>query len=290
MPFELRWIVSSAASSLHAVNLLCAGRPLVDQKLAAELAAPAEALSAELAAARLDATTWFAHAIPLSVQYPTPERWAEVVLAKIAHGQRSEPSLCARFAARLAELERATERAHPGTVDELELRSKPLAEQWEARGAGLLLQVGRTTDPQLIVSAADAILVLPASGGGGAAHPLYNSVRIEAVLANPIPHLPEVARLAWLIAQLNLDLPKWSEQLPGTRLAPIGPLSLVAPVLAAAEEVELARFNTATLGLALRVWAGSDIDPSILERWWQTYRESSMDWAVALGALDRMLP
>src|SRR4051812_40808083 len=153
MPFDLRWIASSAASSLHTANLLCAGRPIVAKKLAAELAAPAEALGAQIAAAGLDTATWFAHAIPLSVQYPTPERWAEVVSAKIAHGQHVDHALAARLARHLAELERAIERAHPGTVDELELRAKPLAEQWEARGAGLLLQMGRLTDPELIVSA-----------------------------------------------------------------------------------------------------------------------------------------
>jgi hypothetical protein len=73
-------------------------------------------------------------------------------------------------------------------------------------------------------------------------------------------------------------------------MATLGPLSLVPPVLAAAEEVELARLNTETLGLALRAWAASDVDPAALEGWWQTYRESSMSWPVALGALDRMLP
>lgn len=290
MPCELRWIASSAASALDGAARLCAGLPLVDRRFADALAAPAQALAAQITSAGHDLGTWFEHAIPLAAQYSVPARWAEVVLAKVAGGQRSDSALSAGWARRLGELERATEEAHPGVVEELELRSKPLIEQWEARGAGLLAQLALSTDVDMLVSNADAILVLPVSGGGGAAHPLYNSVRIQAVLANPMQQLPEVARLGWLIGQLNLDLPKWSEQLPRTRMAKIGPLSLVPPVLAAAEEVELARYNSETLGLALRAWTGSDVEPATLERWWQTYRESSMSWPVALGALDRMVP
>ena len=48
----------------------------------------------------------------------------------------------------------------------------------------------------------DVLLIHPALGGAGEAHLAYNSVRIEAVLANPNADLPEVVRLAWLIAQV----------------------------------------------------------------------------------------
>ena len=65
--------------------------------------------------------------------------------------------------------------------------------------------IGRLTERELVVERADVILVHPVLGGGGWAYPPYNAVCFEAVLANPIAELPEVVRLGWLLAQLNLD-------------------------------------------------------------------------------------
>src|SRR5690606_23019649 len=98
-------------------------------------------------------------------------------------------------------------------LEELELRSAPLREQWEARGGGLLATLARLTTAGLVPEMADVILVHPVLGGGGAAHWQYNSVQFEAVLANPLAELPEVLRLGWLLAQLNFDLPLYEDHL-----------------------------------------------------------------------------
>ncbi len=145
------------------------------------------------------------------------------------------------------------------------------------------------TEQDLVVSEADVILVQPALGGAGAAHWLYNSVRIEAVLANPIAELPEVVRLGWLLAQLHLDLPKFQGNLRLDRLLEIGPLAMIPPMLAAAQEVELARMDEPTLALALTAWNAAPIEPGKLLEWWDTYQSTNPPWTVALGALERML-
>src|SRR5439155_20152019 len=97
-------------------------------------------------------------------------------------------------------------------------------------------------------------LVNPALGGGGEAHLAYNSLRIEAVLANPNAELPEVVRLAWLIAQLQLDLPKYSDTIHADRLPQIARYAMLPPTLLAAEAVELMRFTPELIGQAISVW------------------------------------
>jgi hypothetical protein len=149
------------------------------------------------------------------------------------------------------------------------------------------------TSAELFVDRADVILVEPLQGGGGAAHPPYNSVRIEAMLANADDHLAEVLRLAWLLAQLQLELPAYSEHLSFHRRAEICRLSMLPAVLVAGEQVELTRFNAETLALAIeswRVWkdrAAAEVAATLMT-WWQIYTDSRPPWPVALGALDRM--
>jgi hypothetical protein len=288
MPIELRWIVSTVGSALHEAAVLFAGKPLVDPQASAALAPEVAALCADLAVLGLDPRSFFEHAIPLSVRFDTPSRLAEAIIAK-CYGPRPTTGAQERLARRLTVLETTFHADRPGALEELELRAGPLGEQWEARGPGLMATVARLTEADLIVSQADVILVQPATGGGGAAHMLYNSVHIEAVLANPIDALPEVARLGWLLLQLNLDLPKYADPLRRNHLTQVGPLAMIPPLLAAAQEVELARFDDATLAAALAAWDVAAIEPAVLVQWWQTYQESSPSWTVALAALDRML-
>jgi hypothetical protein len=135
-------------------------------------------------------------------------------------------------------------------------------------------------------------LVHPALGGGGEAHLAYNSVRIEAVLANPVAELPEVVRLAWLIGQLHLDLPAYGETIHADRLPHIARFAMLPPALSAAEAVELGRFSVDSVRLALAAWRLSvpaDVDgAALLYEWWQTYRQTRPPWPVAMAALDQM--
>ena len=180
----------------------------------------------------------------------------------------------------------------PNLPEELELRSRPLREQWEARGPGMLRSIGCRTEEELIVEECEVSAVYPALGGGGGAHLAYNSVRIEAVLANPVAELPEVVRLGWLIAQLQLDLPGYGEEIHPERLPHIAAYAMLPAVLAAAEEVELVRNSSQLVGPAIAAWklpSPPDIDAaSLVEQWWQTYQEARPPWRVALAALDQL--
>jgi hypothetical protein len=215
---------------------------------------------------------------------------AEVVLSKVGRDSAAT-ARAGEFAGLFADLKRAQSTSQPKLLDELELRAGPLREQWEGRGPGLLAGIGRLTEPGILVEQADALVVYPVAGGGGTAHLAQNAVSIEAVLANPWPQLPEVARLAWLIAQLNLDLPRYTETLRDVRR--VAALAAIPPTLAAANEVELAQDDPATLRLALRAWRPGGSDESAvadcLESWWKTWFNQRTKWPVALAALEQML-
>jgi hypothetical protein len=288
MAIELRWLASTAASGLHAAAAMLEGATLADPKLSAALAEQVRGLRGDLQELAAEPDLVFEHLIPLSARFDSPMQLAEVTVAKL-FGWQKPPAAAAILARRLVALNTAFQAAFPRALAELELRAAPLGGQWEARGPGLIATVARLTEADLVVNSADVILVQPALGGAGAAHWLYNSVRIEAVLANPIAELPEVVRLGWLLAQLNLDLPKFQGNLPRDRLAQLGPLAMLPPVLAAAEEVELTRNNIETLTVALSAWQAPAVDPNKLAQWWETYQTARPAWTVALGALDRML-
>ncbi len=289
MTTELSWILSPRASALHTAAAMLDGARLVDHRLSAALESEVRILGDELATLGINPPQFFGHLIPASVRFDVPRKSVEATLTKLFGSAARDDELAERLARRLGKLQAAFDQAVPRASEELELRSVPLREQWESRGGGLLAAVARVTEADLIVEEAEVILALPVQGGGGAAHWPYNAARIEAVLANPIAELPEVARLGWLVAQLNLDLPRFQGELRRERLAEIGPLAMMPAVLTAAREVELADYSPLTLGLAIRAWGSAIVEPSKLIGWWDAYRSSEAPWTVALGALDRIL-
>ena len=210
---NLIWATSVSAGALHAARALLTGRPLVDRPLAAALQAPAEALAAAVAASGCPAEAVWQHLLPLAA---TAARcWPPRIVGRRAIGHelaarvlgqiepQSSPPAIDRLGVALARLEAAFVAAQPRVADELPLRREPLRGQWEARGPGLLFGVRRLTSVDWLVPSATIILLPPVLGGAGQAHPPYNVVTFEAVLANPIAQLPEVLRLGWLLAQLN---------------------------------------------------------------------------------------
>jgi hypothetical protein len=142
-----------------------------------------------------------------------------------------------------------------------------------------------------VVESARVCLVLPAAGGHGVVHAPTNTVRLEALLANPHPRLPEVVRLGWLLGQLQADLPPLVEHVPAGRAESLMMLAMVPATLAAAEDVELASCDAATIGDSLKCWhvPHDSTTAEVLLRWWQTYSSSQAEWRVALAALGQML-
>jgi hypothetical protein len=290
---EVAFSAPALTSSLHAASACAVGLPLAHAQLAGAMDVPARHLASEIVAVGLPAERYWDHLIALSATIASPRQLTERAIVKSAGRVARMETAVATLSAAVAGVETAFRAALPTWDEELALRCRPLMEQWEARGPGMLRQIAMTTEESLIPPRCDVALVYPVLGGGGESHLAYNLVRIEAVLANPIAELPEVVRLAWLIAQVQLDLPIYGEHVHQGRLPQVARLAMLPVTLAAAEYVELAKLSPETVSRAINAWRlttppGVDGATAALH-WWQTYLETRPPWPVALAALDQML-
>lgn len=170
----------------------------------------------------------------------------------------------------------------PSSEDpELQLRIRPIREQWEARGPGLLSRLGKILPWLEIHDKIEVRLEVPQAGSNNRVASA-TVVHFEAVLANPIPVLPEVARLAYLLSLTSL-YERLGEQ---PKLA----AAMICPVIAAAEYVELAALDETTLGVAVEAWTANatQIEPSKLLKWWARCSEpvdSFSAWQTVVAEL-----
>jgi hypothetical protein len=290
---KIRWKASFSASCLHAAACLSEGLPVIDTATAALLQGTSDELSNELRACGLAAESTLPLLVSLAAECENNRQLVELA-ARRTHGAGTlGESAIARLAGCISDLEAAWLRHQPALVDELAVRGRPLREQWEARGPGLLSAMTQLTVEHFITSEAEVVLVSPLVGGHGRAHLLSNRVTLEAVLTNPDPELPEILRLGWLLSQLNLDVPVLSEPIAPIRLPRLASMATLPLVLAAAERVDLAHCDEATLARAIACWhlapPLSDATPRLLLEWWSTYTASQTRWPVALAALGQML-
>lgn len=286
------WKTSLSTSGLYAARAVVDGRQFADARLAAALGPAALELQRQIDVAGLPSATLWRHLVPLSATLESNRQLAEVALTKTV-GKTARTELhAAALAQAITGLEAAMRTALPRLDDELPLRLGPLQQQWEARGPGLLFGVQRLTEEGVLPASAEMVVVHPALGGGGEAFLPYNLVILEGVLANPHAELPETVRLAWLIAQLNADLPKFGENIHAQRLPAVASFALLPPILQAAEDVELVHASPDLLAKAIAAWnlpVPADIDPAtLLSDWWSTYHDGRPPWGVALTALDQM--
>ncbi len=290
---KLSWKASVSATCLHAAACFREGLPVADQQLASELSGPVDQFLNELAIPGLSPDEMLAQLVGLAGQVENNRHLAERALTRRWGSSGLSELNVSLLAGAVSDLESALLRTNPNLVEELAARGRPLLEQWESRGPGLLKQVAQLSDELVVAPSAEVVLVAPIVGGHGRAHLQGNLVTFEAVLVNPNPELPESLRLAWLLSQLNLDLPIFSENFPGQRLSLIAQLATLPLVLEAAEQLELAQADEQTLALAIDRWyLPAELPVAIgplLQKWWQTYRAGSTRWPVALTALDAML-
>ena len=156
------------------------------------------------------------------------------------------------------------------TDAEAELRLRPLREQWEARGPGLIARLEKCFPWIELPEPVDVRLFIPTTGGGGSIV-ADNAIEFAAVLANPIPHLPEIVRLGWLLATLGTKRLVDEVQLPS---------AMVIPTLDAAEFVELVTVDELTVQSALQEWLKPGllkIPASEMMDWWQRSSSTASD-------------
>jgi len=299
MSTKFHWTVSQSACCVYAADALRRGRSIVDEELARAVAEPAKLLHSEIAAAGLPADRLWRHLLPLSATVENNRQLVETALKKL-HGASASIDLVAqRLGGRVADLEAAVHRALPELVKDMSNSAAPACEPMDAKAGPLLAAIGRLTDERLIVPDATVIVVPRTDPVGGTANLLYNSACIELVSDDSaaelpgLPELPEVLRLAWLVSQLNVDLPIFSENVHAGRRPMIAALSMLAVSLAAAEKAELSRCDLTTIKTALNAWQievrKANETAGVVLQWWETYLSSRPAWTVALRALDEMI-
>ncbi len=227
---------------------------------------------------------------PLANQAPDHRQLAEALITRVAGRAALLPSRVESLIRGLEGLESAALEASPEMAKQLEHRIRPIREAWEAIGPGLIQQMSLRTDGDLFVESARAIVVEPIKGGG---EPYldFNTILIEGVLAHPVPELPETLRIAWMAAQLNNDLPIYSELIPGPQFLLVSKLAMIPPTIAAGAVIGVCRDDPHSWNLAIQSWIPSPPPDAIdiLSVWWRTYREDEVEWRTALTALDRLL-
>jgi hypothetical protein len=296
MATEIRWKASLSATCLHAALCRQAGIAAANALPGEAIQRPADALYDEIANGGWPVDALLSQLAALASEYENNRELVTRALTRL--DIYSVESVVGRVAGAIADLEAALRRVQPEIVDELAVRGRPLMEQWEARGPGMLNQLARSTDELIVPETAEIVLVAPYAGGHGVAHAPVNRVTFEAVLVNPHAELPETVRLAWLLGQLNSDLPRFADALPtGTASGTFGATTfraaMLAPALTAGEVVELTRCDEAMIDTAIDAWRLRDELPADaatrIWRWWEAWLERPLKWPVAVAALGEML-
>jgi hypothetical protein len=293
---DLRWLAGDLASCFRAAEVLCRTEALADAALAAALTAPVHRLLAALHEERIPLERFFAHLIPLAAGNVGLHQLAEVTLIKTM-GRTAAPSRVRRFWDLLSDLKNALATDLPDFTAKLSAQIEPFQGRWYAHGAALLGGIVAGSEAGLLVREATVVLVHPVQGGGGAAYLPYNTVCLEAVAEDPISELPEVVRLAWMLATLNLDLPRYSENIQADRLATAAALAMIPMALAVAADLRLAGCDEAAIKQAVVAW----MPPAQLQRkaaaewaallaqWHATYRAMRPPLSTALKGLDVLI-
>jgi hypothetical protein len=189
---------------------------------------------------------------------------------------------------RLTDIRRLVLEVYPRLAEQLDLRSRPLKEQWEARGQGLMRSIGRLSHPDLIIKRAKLILVHPVVGGACGVIPEGAWGWMEAVITNVIPGIPETVRIGWLLATLGIGHYRSNRLVQFDRLPELAAIASVPIVLQAAAEMELVEDPEKLIARAIAAWE-IPVAPELVLRWWDQQRDGAVPFAVGIKALDRMM-
>lgn len=290
---HLDWKLNPRASIFHAAAGMQAGLAAAHRELPEAIANTLAKTSQTLQAAGIHDQPFWSQILVKSAENDALQAIVSTALRKLYRLESEMGLVNTTLVGCLTEMLHQAN-PHRITGDELQTRSQPLRQQWEAYGPGLMRLIEDRTIAELIVDSAKVILVQPIFGGAGKAHLLLNAIHLEALLANPRDELPEVLRMAWLLSQLNNDLPVHSDSIPRNRLSRISGLAMLPATLIAAEELGLSRFDQQTLRLAIQHWQIATPEEAqemaeLADRWWSICTSGRYAWNLSLAALDRMV-
>lgn len=300
---RMRWEIGDRLSPLHAARCWAGGSAGIDPVAAHNIAGPLSELTQRLAAAEIDLAVFWRRLVAAAAGGADDSHAAREALSAAGAAELSLDATAAAISSLLAQTRLGYQERYPKLADQLRLRARPLREQWEAYGAGLLRRIATATHESFIPKAVTVLLLSPYRGGDGDCDPVTGKLWIEAVLSNPVAAVPEVLRLTWLVARLGLA----AQVLPAATMASgeqdaqrrrtfdVLSLALLPITLDAAAYLEIGASPSQSPELietAAEAWNGSRDGAVVqaVQRWWSQSQELKPAFPVALKALDRMLP
>lgn len=297
---RIRWEIGDKLSPLHAARCWAAGASGIDSALATKIAEPLAELTKRLAAAELDLEAFWSRLVAASASGSSDQDACRTALMDAGIGELGLDACASAILTCLADTRLAFQERFPKSTQQLSLRARPIREQWDGYGAGLLRRIAKKTHESFIPKSAVCVLLSPYRGGDGDCDPATATLWIEAVLTNPVPSVPEVLRLTWLLTRIGMGtmvLPTEAaeENEDRERALMVVALAGLPVVLDAACYLEMTQSPTVTgqlIDSAMQAWFGP-MEPAvveILDKWWSQSEELKPPFPVALKALDRMLP
>lgn len=291
---KLAWRTPTLASAAYAGRALRRGERSDLIGLSPGLVRAAADFQLALRQTNLPTTEFWDELVAWSGLAETRRRAVEQALKRCARIPSAPFDLTLEFDLRFARIERELATLKPKLEEELSLRARPIREAWETVGPGLMRSIEKLTEPGLLVSQATIVVVHPFAGGGGSSHLATDSVTWEGMLAHPHPELPETLRLAWMLSQLGLDMPRYEQELEEDDVARVASLAMLPVTLAAGEEFDFVRCDEPTIARAMELWglfdSHRDRAAEALLAWWDAYRERRPPWETALVALEQIMP
>ncbi len=314
---RLRWDVSDRLSVLHAAHCWAAGTPGIDPLLVAKIGPPLTVLSSRLVACEIDIGLFWSRLVAVAAGGASDAEACHSALESAGLGFLAVDSAAAAITSGLAETRLAYQERFPKAAGQLELRARPIREQWDAYGRGLLRRIGRQTHESYLPKSIAGVMLTPYRGGDGDSDPAQETFWLEAVLTNPVAAVPEVLRVAWLVTRVGIarqlfapaatklavDGDGSGSEPNAARSALVVALAALPVTLDAAVYLEItsaAAVDDTLIAAALAAWfpAGlglttSDELPGLAEtlaKWWQQHQQLQPPFPVSLKALDRMLP
>lgn len=231
--------------------------------------------------------------VPIAAQAEDFHHWAELCALEL-FGEDPEPETVGRLDAVLSEaMEIVDEHVIP--VDErATLESSPLRDRWQRDARDYIQALIELTDESIVPEKAFIYLIPTLTGDIAKTHPVEDIIEVEVEQSIALTELPDVIRLGWLVAQLNMNTLSPELDLPEDKLDLLKKLALVPVALSASEAAGWAVCQERTIEQAAQTWLGKRKEltkPAIeaLDAWWEVYRERRPPWKSALTALHRML-
>ncbi len=289
---DLQWTASAHVSVVHTAWSV-AHYPQCAARLNPEWLSAAQSLDELAGEFKTTRGKYWEQMLSLASTADGSRELAQRLSARLGQTTGTLPS---RLAAALNQCRRLFESSFPKFTSEIPLRTAPIQQMWEAHGVGLMRMLTRQTGESVVVEQATVLLVQPVLGGFGYAHLSANRIHWEALLTHADPRLPETLRIAWLLAQLDLDRPIFSEMINAHRLRVVAGLAMLPAILEAGQELELCSNTPEILTAALQLWHCETLQldtataQAVVSTWWETYQASRPAWRIALTGLDQMLP